>query len=460
MSQEKQKKAQSFSQNLDKESQLEEDLKVDFFQGLSGRRKKAAFVLILIWISTILLYKISWGMNLILGFWFIFLIQSFRVVFAKPKAIPSVSNQENLNDLPFFSLLVSAKNEETVINKLVKILCNLDYPQNKYEVWVIDDYSSDRTGEILDQLALEYSQLQVLHRPANAGGGKCGALNDVTPLTKGDIIGVFDADAQISPDLLKNIVAFFTDDKIGAVQTRKAINNPDVNFWTKGQTVEMILDSYYQQQRIAIGGLGELRGNGQFVRRKALDRCGGWNEETITDDLDLTIRLHLDNWEIGFLLNPPVYEEGVTNIKALWHQRNRWGEGGYQRYLDYWRLILRHPLGLKKRLDLIFFMFLQYILPTAIIPDFLMAIITHRLPMLGLLNGTIVIFSFIGMISGFNRPSGVKSSFFKQISQGILGTIYMIHWLIIMPSITARMSIRPKRLKWVKTIHQGLPVTN
>lgn len=89
----------------------------------------------------------------------------------------------------------------------------------------------------------------------------------------------------------------------------------------------MILDSYFQQQRIALGGIGELRGNGQFVRRSALDQCGGWNEETITDDLDLTIRLHLDNWKIGFLLNPAVNEEGVTKAIALWHQRSRWAEG-------------------------------------------------------------------------------------------------------------------------------------
>ena len=89
---------------------------------------------------------------------------------------------------------------------------------------------------------------------------------------------------------------------------------------------EMALDTFIQQQRIAIGGIGELRGNGQFVRRAALERCGGWNEQTITDDLDLTIRLHLDKWDIQFLDFPPVEEEGVTTALALWHQRNRWGE--------------------------------------------------------------------------------------------------------------------------------------
>lgn len=75
-------------------------------------------------------------------------------------------------------------------------------------------------------------------------------------------------------------------------------------------------------------GVGELRGNGQFVRRQALASCGGWNEATITDDLDLTFRLHLNHWDIGILPVPAVREEGVTRAIALWHQRNRWAEGG------------------------------------------------------------------------------------------------------------------------------------
>lgn len=434
--------------------------KINFFADLGFRRIKALLVFTLIWLFTITIYQVNWGFYLLLGLWILLLIQSLRIICAKPQPtlLPLTDHDltENINNLPFISLLVSAKNEEKVINKLVTILCNLNYPHHLYEVWVIDDYSTDRTGVILDQLALEYDNLHILHRPKNATGGKCGALNEVTPMTKGDIIGVFDADAEVTEDLLQCIVPYFDHPKIGGVQTRKAINNSNFNFLTKGQTVEMVLDAYYQQQRIAIEGLGELRGNGQFVRRKALDSCGGWNEETITDDLDLTVRLHLDNWEIGFLLTPAVDEEGVTKFKALWHQRNRWAEGGYQRYLDYWRLILTQPLGLKKRFDLIFFFLLQYVLPTALIPDFLMSIIYHRLPMLGILNGTIVIFSFIGMVSGLKRVNRLNPpSLLTRMGQGILGTIYMIHWLIIMPFVTARMSILPKRLKWVKTVHQG-----
>ena len=328
-------------------------------------------------------------------------------------------------------------------------------------MWAIDDRSTDNTPAILDRLAIEYPQLRVVHRAANAGGGKSGALNQVVPQTFGDIIGVFDADAKVTPDLLTKVVPLFSEPEIGAVQVRKAIANAEENFWTKGQAVEMALDSYVQQQRIAVGGIGELRGNGQFVSRIALASCGGWNEETITDDLDLTIRLHLDNWKIGFLLTPAVLEEGVTKASSLWHQRNRWAEGGYQRYLDYWRYIFGRPMGFGKRIDLLCWMLLQYIVPAANVPDGIMAIANHHLPLLTPITLLLFVWGFMGMFGGLvrihvaqHKPLDTLTTL-KITLQSLRGLIYMIHWQIVMLSITARMSIRPKRLKWVKTVHEG-----
>lgn len=437
----------------------EEEFRSDFFQGLAGRRQKAAFVLIAIWTVIIGLHLVNWGSWVILALTVVLAIHALRIMFAQPEATPIPLSDEALVTAPHVSLIVAAKNEEAVISRLVTTLCNLDYPLNKYDVWIIDDYSTDQTPVILDQLAEQYPQLNVIHRPANAGGGKSGALNQVLKLTKGDLIGVFDADAHVSADMLKSVVAMFEASEMGAIQVRKAIINDEVNFWTKGQKAEMAVDSYYQQQRIAIGGMGELRGNGQFVRRKALESCGGWNEQTITDDLDLTIRLHLDDWKIGILMTPAVGEEGVTNAVALWHQRNRWAEGGYQRYMDYWRWMINAPMGLKKKVDLLFFFFLQYILPTAAVPDLFMVVTRHHAPLLTPITGLIFFLSFWGMSTGLRRiESEEKLSFANFINTAwatLRGTVYMMHWFVIIPSITARMSVRPKRLKWVKTVHQG-----
>ncbi len=405
-------------------------------------------------------------------------IHAVRFLFARPIPLPEPLSDEALATSPLISVVVAAKNEEAVIGRLVKTLCSLDYPSCRYEVWIIDDDSTDKTPVLLDQLAERYEQLRVFHRPTGAGGGKSGALNQVLPLTKGDIIAVFDADAQVSPDLFRRVLPLFERERVGAVQVRKAISNVSNNFWIRGQIAEMALDSFLQQQRIAIGGIGELRGNGQFIRRSALEDCGGWNEETITDDLDLSFRLHLKQWDIDFMMVPAVEEEGVTRAISLWHQRNRWAEGGYQRYLDYWQPILRNRMGTRKTADLIMFWIIQYMLPTAMLPDLLMAFIRNRPLLLTPLSELTVPLFILGIMAGVSQirerrsiapavsgghPKAAAKSLPSRLIplmglpfQAIYGSLYMFHWLPIVSSMTARVSVRPKRLKWVKTVHQGV----
>ncbi|MBW4688523.1 MAG: glycosyltransferase family 2 protein [Komarekiella atlantica HA4396-MV6] len=440
--------------SVDEESMIETDT-VSLTSRFQGRRRKAALVLTIVWSGTIALHLASWGSIFILGLTTILGLHALVVVFTRPRHYP----KEMQGDLPYVSLLVAAKNEEAVIAKLVKNLCSLEYPDGQYEVWIIDDHSTDSTPQLLAELEQQYDQLKVLRRSAEASGGKSGALNQVLPQTKGDIIAVFDADAQVTPDLLLQVIPLFQREKVGAVQVRKAIANAKENFWTKGQMAEMALDTWFQQQRTALGGIGELRGNGQFVRRSALDSCGGWNEETITDDLDLTIRLHLEKWDIECVFYPAVQEEGVTTAIALWHQRNRWAEGGYQRYLDYWALILKNRMGGRKTWDLLMFMLIMYILPTATVPDLLMAIARHRPPMLTPVTGLSVTMSMVGMYTGLKRIRQDQKfqvyTYLLLLLQTLRGNLYMLHWLLVMSSTTARMSVRPKRLKWVKTVHTG-----
>jgi 1,2-diacylglycerol 3-beta-glucosyltransferase len=420
-----------------------------------GRRRKAALVLTMVWSGTIALHLVSWGTLFVLGLTTILGFHALVLVFARPKRY----QEEMQGDLPSVSVLVAAKNEEAVIGRLVKNLCSLEYPEEQYEVWVVDDNSSDKTPQLLAELAQEYDNLKVLRRKPEAGGGKSGALNQVLPLTKGEILAVFDADAQVSPDLLLRVTPLFQRENVGAVQVRKAIANAKENFWTKGQAAEMAFDTFMQHRRTVISGIGELRGNGQFVRRQALLRCDGWNEETITDDLDLTFRLHLNKWDIECVFNSAVEEEGVTNALALWHQRNRWAEGGYQRYLDYWDLILKNRMGTRKTWDLFLFMLIMYILPTATVPDLIMAIARHRPPILAPVSGLTVTISMAGMFHGLRRIRQKQefklSSYLLLLLQTLRGNLYMLHWMVVMSSTTARMSIRPKRLKWVKTVHQG-----
>ncbi|MGB3638258.1 MAG: glycosyltransferase family 2 protein [Rivularia sp. (in: cyanobacteria)] len=442
------------SANLELEEQKSQELTVP--SRFQGRRRKAAVVLTMVWSGTIALHLVSWGSFFVLGLATVVGLHSLVIVFAKPRHV----DEEKIGDLPFVSLLVAAKNEELVISNLVNNLCNLDYPDEGYEVWIVDDNSSDKTPQLLCELADKYENLKVFRRKPGASGGKSGALNQVLPLTKGEVVAVFDADAQVSSDILLRTIPLFQRDNVGAVQLRKQIANASTNFWTKGQMAEMAVDTFFQRKRSLRGGIGELRGNGQFVRRKALYSCGGWNEETITDDLDLTLRLHLDKWDIECVFFPVVKEEGVTNAISLWHQRNRWAEGGYQRYLDYWDLILRNRMGTWKTFELLInFVLIQYIIPTAAIPDLLMAIARHRLPILSPLTGMTVTVSFLGMFVGLKRIHKNKSlrtyAYLLLLLQSLRGILFMFHWIVVISTTTARMSVLPKRLKWVKTLRQG-----
>ncbi len=429
---------------------------IDWSAGMGYRQLKAAAILGGLWLGVAALHLISWGYIIAWGITSIFCWRALRLVTTKVASVPIFTPPQTY---PFISLAIAAKNEAAVITNLVESLCSLNYPIDRYEVWAIDDNSTDQTPEILDHLAQQYPQLQVLHRTEQNTGGKSGALNQVLALMQGEIIGVFDADAQVTPDVLNQVLAYFQTATVGAIQLRKSIVNSETNFLTRGQRAEMALDAYLQQQRSNGGGMGELRGNGQFVRRTALASCDGWNEATITDDLDLTIRLNLTGWDIELMPYPPVGEEGVTTLKALWHQRNRWAEGGFQRYLDYWEIIASNRMGTKKTIDLISFLMIQYLLPPAGIPDFLMAFwLKHPpllLPMTASLGVALPLWAtWVGLRRSYqqaDRTVGIAT----LVTQTAIGSLFILHWLVIMPLAIARMAIFPKRLKWVKTLREA-----
>ncbi len=469
-----------FAEPMNSELNLESELVFDaeLFRGYAGRRLKAAVAVTTLWLVTALLHGVTWGRGVVLIGTGLMSIQALRVVLAKPltvpKTLPSIRSSIGANlsavadvtpqdfaSWPYVSLLVAAKNEQQVIGTLVESLLRIDYPATRYDLWIIDDYSTDQTPQILDNLALRYPRLNVIHRGPDATGGKSGALNLVWPQTQGDILAVFDADAQVPEDLLRHVVPMFeprgdlseqaTASQVGAVQVRKAIANAHTNFWTRGQKAEMAFDSYMQERRIAVGGIGELRGNGQFVRRAAIAQCGGWNEATITDDLDMTIQLHLLQWDIGLLFAPAVKEEGVTSVRALWHQRNRWAEGGFQRYLDYWRQLAKNRLGWKKSFDMASFWIIQYMMPVVALPDLVIALIRHRLPVFGPITVLGIGLSFWGTWTTLRRAE--PTSVWSASVQTLRGTIYMLHWVLVIAIMAMRISVRPKRLKWVKTTH-------
>ncbi len=263
--------------------------------------------------------------------------------------------------LPKISVLVPAKNEEAVIERAVRQLFKLDYPD--YEVIVVDDASSDNMLCVLRRLQNEFRQLHVLTLSNGHPAGKSYVLNQGLELCQGEVIAVFDADAFIQPNFLRLMVAELEPLDIAAVQAQKRISNAQHSLLTQWQDFEYAFDTSLQSGRNGIGGVAELRGNGLLVKMSALRSVGGWNNESITDDLDLTMRLLARGWRVKFNSRAVVWEEGITHASGLLRQRIRWAEGSIRRFLDYMFPLFRSGVLTKRqRLDLIGFM-IEFVWP-------------------------------------------------------------------------------------------------
>ena len=360
-----------------------------------------------------------------------------------------------LEALPAVDLVVAARDEEAVIGRLVERLAALSYPADRLKIWIVDDGSEDRTPEVLSEYQTRFPQLQVLRRPRDAGGGKSGALNAVLPNLQGRWLLVLDADAQLQPDLLERLVRFAEQGGWSAVQLRKSVVNPDLNWLTRAQAMEMALDAVIQQGRLFSGGVVELRGNGQLLQREAVLSCEGFNEATVTDDLDLSFRLLVQQQPVALLWDPPVQEEAVTAWGALWRQRQRWAEGGLQRFFDYWPQLTGSEVPAARKLDLSCFFLLQYALPVMAAADALTALITRTPPLSWPLSFVAFGLSGGAILAGCSRRSeGPDLPAMGPINLA-WGIAYLGHWFVVIPYTTLRMALLPKRLVWAKTLHVG-----
>jgi len=380
------------------------------------------------------------------------------VVPLAPEAGPLVqTGQPNVQPpMVGVDVVVAARDEEAVIGPLVERLTALRWPESLLRIWIIDDGSVDRTAERLVELQQRHPQLQVVRRSREAGGGKSAALNEVLQGLEGRWMLVLDADADMGPDLLERLIPMAEAGGWAAVQLRKAEVNRDHNWLTRAQAMEMAFDAVVQEGRLAQGGVVELRGNGQLLRRDAVQTAGGFNEATITDDLDLSFRFLLAGLPIGVIWNPPICEEAVLTFPALWRQRQRWAEGGLQRYFDYGPQLLSNRLNGTQKLDLILYFLLQYVLPVVAVADGVAAVLTASRPAFWPFSLLAVAVTLIGMAVGCRRPSEGPALPLASPGNLVLGIVHMMHWFVVIPWVTLKMALLPKSLVWAKTPHQGL----
>jgi len=280
------------------------------------------------------------------------------------------------------------------------------------------------------------------------------------PLARGEVIVVFDADAYVEPDFLKKTLPVLAPEGVGAVQAQKRIFEHQDGFLPECQSSEYAIDTHFQHGRDVIGGAVELRGNGQLIKRAALIDVGGWNNLSITDDLDLTMRLLVAKWDVRFCPDAHVFEEAVTSWKALLRQRRRWAEGSIRRYLDYiFPLNSPSRLSLVERLDILAFVS-EFAIPALFMLEVISDIIslatggqTHGrfLIMAALTLYSISIVNFFIAIRTY-RKKGVFRSLILSFEAN---TYVYAHWMpVVAISFVQILSGKPTS-KWHRTEHVG-----
>jgi len=313
------------------------------------------------WIQAVLLIAGAYGALLVVA-----------GAFSRPHPVPSARGP-----LPFVSIVVPAKNEEAVIEATVRSLCAMDYVedgQRRFEVVVVDDSSTDGTAPILERLARELA-IGVVRTPERSFG-KAAALNHAIARSRAGIIAVFDADARVGPEFLRRMVPFLAEAGVGGVQARRVLYNAGQNAVTRLQDDEYrLFQRALQRARRALGGMVCFSGNGLLLRREALDEVGGWNEDALTEDIDLSVRFHLAGWEIRYCDEALVWEEAVTQLRPLVRQRVRWFEGAFRCLGDHLPAILFGRVPVFKRIDMLFFLGGALVVTTALLTTYLYALV-------------------------------------------------------------------------------------
>jgi cellulose synthase/poly-beta-1,6-N-acetylglucosamine synthase-like glycosyltransferase len=303
------------------------------------------------WIFVVFIGVVAFGCSVIgtddsVAIATIIMVVAFVLFFARHMAFALVALNSAGRDLelpilgnnyrPTVSVIVACKNEGSVVDTLARRLLGLDYPTELLQLFIVDDGSTDDTGERLDRWAAREATLNVIHRLPGAGGGKSGALNEALEFAVGEVIVVFDADHEPHRDVLLRLSRHFQDPNVSAVQGRCSISNPGETPLTELVAIDYLAGYLVNEYgRQAVYRLPAYGGANCAVRRSSLMALGGWNPNTVTEDTDLTMQLILSGQRVRYDVTAVDEEEGVVTLTRFWRQRYRWARGHQQVWRDY-----------------------------------------------------------------------------------------------------------------------------
>ena len=385
-------------------------------------------------------------------------LRGYRSMRAASRALPQQG------DRPWVTLVVAARNEAPVIATTLAGLLRQDYADStgsRFDIVLVDDGSTDETGAIARESAARHPERLLVVRREEGDGPqmKAAALSHAQPHTRGDVIGVVDADATVAPDFVSRVMeAWGSDPGAVAIQAQRRAHNRDAGWFAAAQDEELLMDMASQCGRHATDGTAELRGNGMFVLRSALERVGGWNPSALTEDLELSTRLVAVGERIALGPQAEVGEEAVTTLRALWRQRLRWAEGSIRRLIELGPGLLRAPhVSRGRKFDFLAFTG-EFVIPPLFVTTLIASLLT--IPMPRPADWTVPASLFVGYGIGtfLLALAGVAAT--GDGGAGLIGragrgSLFLSHWLLVVPAALARIAIGREATTFVQTRRIG-----
>ncbi|MBI5460498.1 response regulator [Methanobacterium sp.] len=433
------------------------DLKISVKEGEMVIEKTAVFFISAIILSLIVYSLATRSMTWLMYLLFIPAIYNlFIVTVSLKKPSPPLGVE-----LPFISILIPAHNEEFTIERCVRSLAELDYNKDgkrNYEIIVINDGSSDETGQVLSPLKKEFDFLHIVTRkPPRAGRGKGYVLNDGVRICRGDVIAVFDADARLESNFLSKIIPYLDDDGVAGVQARVRMYNADRNLLTRMQEVEFsIFGNVILRARDIMGKSGFLGGNGQLTRKKFVEDIEGWDGFAVTEDLNMSIKLILDGHKIRYCPEAVVWQEAVPQWKPFFRQRVRWATGNLETLFVYLAPIIDAKIPLYKKIDsiqyLVFLLFTVFVMLGYIVAILNLGNIVRFAMEAPVIIGIISTVAFFpGVLLGIRRD---KVGILRTLVRAVEYWAYCLYLIPLFFAAFIHMLTRKER-RWAKTKHTG-----
>lgn len=366
-------------------------------------------------------------------------------------------------DYPPVSILIPAHNEEIVIGATIEAMCALDYPADRLEIIVINDDSTDRTREIVAAHAARDQRIVLYDVPKGEGGkGKSRALNLGIGIARHEFIAVYDADNTPEPRALRYLAAqLLLHPGLGAVLGKFRTVNKRRNLLTRFINIETLsFQSILQAGRWQLLNIATLPGTNFMIRKAVITQMDGWDEDAITEDSELSIRMYQHHWKIKFIPYSVTYEQEPETWRVWTRQRTRWVRGNNYVSKKFFRLRKSIP-SRKLRMEILYSLSLYYVFFIAIIiSDLIFLVSVTRLVSITLpgpytlvwVIAIVLFFAEIMLALSYDR----EDSFAAMLTIGLMYFTYCQLWLYVVARAFYLDVIKREKQTWAKTVRFAL----